>query len=132
MREIKFRVWNGKEYKYFGNLFYGVNSHDQDCLIFNEKSFFEVGNMGTKNHDYIIEQYTKLKDKNGVEIYEGDIIKAERNYNKNNYFKIGAVVFNEKNSCYEVDTHALNTKRLSAYNNIEVIGNIHENKELLK
>ncbi len=63
MREIKFRMWD-KQYK-----IYNENYHI--CIGMSG----EVSNMqdGTGGDDYILEQYTGLKDKNGKEIYEGDI-----------------------------------------------------------
>ena len=68
MREIKFRAWNEEKKKYFR---YNENS---DIVYFdlNDKDNGYFGDVITGN--YILEQFTGLHDKNGKEIYEGDVI----------------------------------------------------------
>lgn len=69
-------------------------------------------------------QYTGLKDKNGVEIYEGDILKAAPNGAE----FIGAVYYEDSKwfgACDYLD-YAV------AYSGAEIIGNIHDNPELLE
>ena len=66
-REIKFRAWDIPAKKYRG----------VDGL----KDLFSIRSDGFFNEDYVLEQFTGLLDKNGKEIYEGDIVNFG---NKNN------------------------------------------------
>ncbi|MBR8725440.1 YopX family protein [Bacteroides pyogenes] len=73
-------------------------------------------------------QYTGMKDKNGKEIYEGDIVR-HRGYNG---MKISVVVFSD--GCFNVGRHqGSSTKEtpMLIASNCEVIDNVHDNPELL-
>ena len=129
MREIKFRAWLKEERKMVNveTLFIGINrlcfgnSKTEDLFF---RDFEEVELM----------QYTGLKDKNGKEIYEGDIIKYKFPYDRR-LNHISPVKFLETETSFGVKDRYGNEIPLymiTTNNFFEVIGNIYENKNLLE
>lgn len=116
-RELKFRVWvyDHKEwYKFPSDLVIGM---DGDLY---ELDSYEWTRL-TGGLNYNIQQYTGLKDKNGKEIYEGDICNFSDWHPKPIEFKDGMCMLgNTQVICCKMEC-----------DNMAVIGNIHENPELI-
>lgn len=114
MKKIKFRAWN-KDLNTNGGMVWNV-------AVLNGK-YFDVYGMGTQ--DYPLMQYTGLKDKNGVDIYEEDILKY---INLKNEETIIQVWWDAKDSCFNFGNRNLSMIK----NKLEVIGNIYENPEIIE
>ncbi|MCD6473673.1 MAG: hypothetical protein J7K47_02020 [Thermoplasmata archaeon] len=119
-----------------------INGEVYRIMFYSQRGFM-LSFSGNKLQRFILMQYTGLKDKNGKEIYEGDIVKIyDEDFDGNiEIIKIAKVVF--KNASFFLEP-ALDegsfiytlSAELEYWDiggcEIEVIGNIYENKELLK
>lgn len=113
-RDWSYRVWDKREKTYSDKAF----SIDQlgICYVQDEDGYWEE----IDEERYIVEQSTGLEDKNGKMIREGDIVRVSYGYNYEvRQFKSGAWRIGRDDLCVWADSS-------------EVIGNIHENPELLE
>lgn len=176
MRELKFRVWQTnvgdydkttKKFTPRPHYFYGkdvvMNGIGQ---LLSVESGWDIQGVEQPT-DYVLEQYTGLHDKNGKEIYEGDVVEYVFNVREAEVSAIGEVCFFEGQGAYGIKNVKYNNQELrrlcdieneragevfcsAGYDNteedqtliftdyyfveddMEIIGNIHENPELLE
>lgn len=118
MREIEFRAWDKYENRMYSNVESGIYQDPDEILPFHKILEFA---------SYEVMQYTGLHDKNGQKIFEGDIF-----------------IMGDRNIKHIVEWHdsgfmGKQNRTLGSYvgltywnDRIEIIGNIHENPELLE
>jgi uncharacterized phage protein (TIGR01671 family) len=123
MREFKFRAWDTEKQEMATVNFIGLNDYevgmeDEECRRW----------RATYPYVCRLMQYTNLKDKNGKEIYEGDILKVKLDDGEANLY------VKYTNGEYRVVNEGKWEDSLYSYmyfGDVEIVGNIYENKDLI-
>ena len=125
MREIKFRVWDIKRKRML----------DRECIVLNDGDYYEDYRDfedGTALNNIVVMQYTGLDDKNGLGIFEKDIVKIEVDDGFDYIDSVGFVDWYEREREYAIFLKGKPWRRLSVRDEVEVIGDIYQNKGLLE
>lgn len=140
MREIKFRVWDN----HIAEMFYDIGIIDNELWINIDSRGYDMVGDYTEDCFHIM-QYTGLKDKNGKEIYEGDILTSTdypfQNYGSHNYY--GVIEWWNELAAFCITKRLAPSSKsrgisdgisehLEDIERFEIIGNIYENPELLE
>lgn len=132
-REIKFRAWIKEEKKMV--IVETIDFSEKSIQYLEKNEIIDAYLLRTTFlEDIELMQYTGQKDKNGKEIYEGDILKYKFPYDRR-LKHVSLVKFIETEASFGIKDRYENEiplYRIAANNYFEVIGNIYENEELLK
>jgi len=147
MREIKFRAWDKQENKMW--------TYEDDtnqvgfCIdsVHNTISVIDLENDNRLEIAVEIMQYTGLKDKNGKEIYEGDIVRFTNEIDEIFNEEVGTIIFEQSECNFCIQRTVINPENYpvpktintiylidnAQYNAVyEVIGNVYENPNLIR
>jgi uncharacterized phage protein (TIGR01671 family) len=116
-RELKFRMWDGRNF---------IRIHDHF-------TFWDGRNLETNQDFLVLQQFTGLKDKNGVEIFEGDIAECVTKFEPVRKFR-AVVSWQTFRGCWAIGLkHANDDLWKYCQNGVtcKVIGNIFENPDLI-
>lgn len=132
MLDLKFRAW-----KRFRNAFVNGEVAPLSCGLILMKP--PIADHFQTQGGVIVEQFIGISDRNGREIYEGDVVSHTNDYGSWKPTSTGAVVWFDKNAAFGIRPIKTEEKwafydpegKNFSWERVVVIGNIHENPELL-
>ena len=121
MRELKFRAWSKSK-----NKFWNPDFIDCDGQCWDTNHVHET----LPTDDYILMQFTGLRDKNGKDIYDGDILNQYPGFGCEWNKRMGVVKYQFASFWFDMGAQAFTLDDHDC--RFEIIGNIYENHELIK
>jgi uncharacterized phage protein (TIGR01671 family) len=123
MREIKFRIWD------HGRMIYGVGLRENGTPFKDEGRYYELESDKDFEGAEVM-QYTGLHDKNGKEIFEGDILMERRKMEPTDFW--GPIEWHNSGFWLEEFWDGQTVPFLPSEDRREVVGNVWENPKLLE
>lgn len=127
-REIKFRVWDNVDKKYLSLKDYqglgAIEVENDGTLTLSPRYRFLTSMMITPER-FVPQQYVGLKDKNGVEVYEGDKVMFDYEWTKPD--EIGIITWNKDTASFQIKGH-IPSSSMKHLDRMKVIGNIYDNE----
>jgi uncharacterized phage protein (TIGR01671 family) len=124
-RQLKFRAWDklAKKFTYPDK---GYQGH----YVLTLNGQFQNLQNGSGGDEYVVQQWTGLRDSKGVDIYEGDIVRGKFLDTEYRHLKTinSEVVWVERYACFNI---GMEEWRYSG-ERVTIIGNVFENSKLLK
>lgn len=130
MREIKFRAWFGEEHKMIPFDELHIELENGEYTVWYSLDGDSIQD-GLCVEDFNIMQYTGLKDKNGKEIYAGDIVKLPKCKDAIRIVTKGCINYYLKGVGRGTDKYDIEFSNEPNTECFEILGNIYENPELL-
>lgn len=127
-REIKFRIWDNANKKYLSLQDYqdlGAIEVENDGTLTLSPRFRFLTSMMIMPERFIPQQYVGLKDKNGVEVYEGDKVMFDYEWTEPN--EIGVITWNKDTASFQIKGH-IPSSSMKHLDRMKVIGNVYENE----
>lgn len=121
-REIKFRVWLKEKKQMIQDVHI---CPEYGWLVMSDNDALEETCGKVSEKELIWMQYTNLKDKNGIEVYEGDKVMRDNEWTNPN--EIGIVTWNKDTASFQIKGH-IPSSSMKHLDRMKVIGNIYENE----